>query len=272
MRRSLLVCLCLTLLAAVWCPGPALAGPVLDRVVHSGVLRVGASLDNPPLTFLSRSGQPEGYEVDLAKMVAGGLGVKLSMVAMPADQLLPALSEGKVDLVISAVTMYPDRNRQVMLVGPYLLTGQSILTNARLLSRLTEDFEHDQPELAIAAAKGTTSAEAVKELFPKARLVEVADQEAGLKALLDRRVDALVADHNFCVVATLRFRDQGLATLPKPFSTEPLGVGFSEDALFYNWMENFFLVLRGTGRLDGLRQKWLESPNWLAELPPDQRL
>ncbi|MCA1905128.1 MAG: transporter substrate-binding domain-containing protein [Desulfarculus sp.] len=271
MRTSLLAGLCLMLLAAVW-PSAASAGPVLDRVAHSGILRVGASLDNPPLTFLSRSGQPEGYEVDLAKMVAGGLGVKFSLVAMPADQLLPALTEGKVDLVISAVTMSPDRNRQVMMVGPYLLTGQSILTSERILARLTEDFDHAPPDLVIAAAKGTTSAEAVKDLFPKARLEEVADQEAGLKALLDRRVDALVADHNFCVVATLRFRDQGLATLPKPFSTEPLGVGFCEDALFYNWLENFFMVLRGTGRFDGLRQKWLESPNWLAELPPDQRL
>lgn len=272
MRRSLLVCLSLTLLAALWVPRPTLAGPVLERVAQSGVLRVGAALDNPPLTFLSRAGQPEGYEVDLAKMVAGGLGVKLSMISMPFDQLLPALAEGKVDLVISAVTMSPDRNRQVMMVGPYLLTGQSILTSERILSRLTEDFEHDSPELVIAASKGTTSAEAVKELFPKARLVEVTDQESGLKLLLNRQVDALVADHNFCVVATLRFRNQGLATLPKAFSTEPLGVGFSEDALFYNWMENFFLVLRSTGRFEVLRQKWLESPAWLAELPPDKLL
>ncbi len=272
MRRSLLVCLCLTLLALAWPPRPTLAGPVLERVAQSGVLRVAATLDNPPLNFLSRAGQPEGYEVDLAKMVAGGLGVKLSLISMPFDQLLPALAEGRVDLVISAVTMSPDRNRQVMMVGPYLLTGQSILTSERILSRLTEDFEHDPPELVIAASKGTTSAEAVKELFPKARLVEVSDQEAGLKLLLNRQVDALVADHNFCVVATLRFRSQGLATLPKPFSTEPLGVGFSEDALFYNWMENFFLVLRSTGRFEVLRQKWLESPAWLAELPPDKLL
>ena len=272
MRRLLLACLALMILAVAWPPAQAAAGPILERIAQSGVLRVGATLDNPPLTFMSRTGEPQGYEVDLAKMVAGALGVKLSLLAMPFDQLLPALVEGKVDLVISAVTMSPDRNRQVMLVGPYLLTGQSILTSQSTLSRITEDFDHDHPELVIAAAKGTTSAEAVREMFPKARLLEVEDQEAGLKALLDRRVDALVADHNFCVVATLRFRSQGLATLPKPFSTEPLGVGFSEDALFYNWMENFFLVLRGTGRLEALQKKWLESPAWLVELPPDKLL
>lgn len=253
-------------------PAPAQAGPVLDRIMKSGVLRVGLSPDNPPLSFISRSGAPMGYEVDLAHLAASAMGVKAEIVPMNFDDLLPSLSAGKVDLVISAMTMTPQRNTHHMLVGPYLVSGQSILTTQRVLSQIQEDFDHQQPDLVIAAAKGTTSIETVKELFPKARLLEVSDQEQGLRALLDRRADAVVADHNFCVVATLRFRQQGLATLDKPFTMEPLGVAFAEDALLYNWMENFLLIVRNTGRGDALKKKWLESPAWLAELPPDKML
>ncbi|MFH1058614.1 MAG: transporter substrate-binding domain-containing protein [Pseudomonadota bacterium] len=252
--------------------GQAQAGPVLDRVRQAGMLRVGITTDNPPLTFISRQGEPMGYEVDLARLAAAAMGVKLELTTMHFDQLMPALNAGEVDIVIGAVTMTPQRNASFMLVGPYLVTGQSILTTQRLLGQMQEEFDHQAPELVIAASRGTTSAETVKELFPKARLVEVSDQEAGLKALLERQVDALVADHNFCVVATLRFRQQGLATLDKPFTMEPLGVVFTEDALLYNWVENFLLIMRNTGRSDVLKKKWLESPAWLAELPPDKVL
>lgn len=265
-----LMVLALCLVACAW--SQALAGPVLDRVLNGGVLRVGVTTDNPPLTFVSRSGEPMGYEVDLAKLAASAMGVKAELMPMNFNELLPALTAGKVDLVVSAVTMTPQRNARYMMVGPYLVTGQSILTTQRVLNQMQEEFDHQQPDLVIAAAKGTTSAETVKELFPKARLLEVSDQEQGLKALLDRRVDALVADHNFCVVATLRFREQGLATLDKPFTMEPLAIAFSEDALLYNWLENFLLIMRNTGRSEALKKKWLESPAWLAELPPDKAL
>lgn len=252
--------------------GQALAGPVLERALGAGVLRVGITADNPPLAFISRSGEPMGYEVDLARLAASAMGVKIELTPMRFDELMPALSAGRVDLAIGAVTMTPQRNARHMLVGPYLVTGQSILTTQRVLGQMQEEFDHQSPDLVIAAARGTTSADTVRELFPQARLLEMDDQEQGLKALLDRRVDALVADHNFCVVATLRFRAQGLATLDKPFTMEPLAVAFVEDALLYNWLENFLLILRNTGRSEALKKKWLESPAWLAELPPDKAL
>ena len=261
---SLLLCLCLS--------APALAGPVLSRVLENGVLRVGLSPDNPPLSFVSREGKIMGYEVDLAALVAAGLGVRLSIESMPFNQIQAALLVGKLDLAISAVTMTPQRNTKLMMVGPYLLAGQSILTTKALIMRLQEEEDNERSELVMAATRGTTSADAAREIFPHARLVEYEDQQQGLKALLGGQVQALVAEHSFCVLAALRYRDQGLTTLDKPLTMEPLGVAFVEDALLANWLSNFLHTLSATGRLEALSRHWFKDASWLTHLPEDKLL
>ncbi|MFH1035548.1 MAG: transporter substrate-binding domain-containing protein [Pseudomonadota bacterium] len=271
MKRTVLTWL--MLISLLLCmSGAAQAGEVMKGVLERGELRVGTSPDNPPLSLRSRDDKLMGYDIDLAAMVAGGLGVKLSLVPLPFSELLPALEQGKVDLVISGMTMLPQRNAHFMFVGPYLVSGQAILARNETVQRLPEPSELNDPEVVIAVAKDTTSLSAVQNLLPQARVLVMDSQELALKAVLEGKAHVLVADHSFCVVAALRYGEQGLSILDKPFTFEPLGIALTDDALLANWLDNFLMMLRGTGRLEMLGQRWFKDAGWMKEMQTDRLL
>jgi polar amino acid transport system substrate-binding protein len=86
------------------------ASPVLDRILQRGELVVGTAGSMPPLNMTTKAGKIIGFEADLAGYMATAMGVRLKLEAMPFSELLPALEAGSVDLVISGLTITPERN------------------------------------------------------------------------------------------------------------------------------------------------------------------
>ena len=110
--------------------------PVLDRVIDFKVLKVGMSGNQPPMNTNSRSGQLIGFDVDLARALAGAMGARLEIVTMPFGELLKALDDEKVDMVMSGMAITAERSRNHTFVGPYMMSGKSILTKSGLLGRI----------------------------------------------------------------------------------------------------------------------------------------
>jgi polar amino acid transport system substrate-binding protein len=242
--------------------------PVLSKVVESGVLRVGTSGAQPPFSVTSKSGEVIGYEIDLARLLAGAMNVEVKFVVKPFGQLLTALENGEVDVVMSGMTMTPARNLKAAFVGPYIVSGKSILTTSATLATISEAEEIDQSKLTLAALKGSTSEHFVKEVLSKATLAATDDYDAAIKMVLEDEADAMVADFPICALATLRYPDAGLATLVKPLTIEPIGMALpAGDSLLLNLVENYIGALQGTGLLDLLEEKWFEDGSWLIQVP-----
>ena len=79
------------------------ASPVIDRIQQRGQLVVGMTGNMPPLNMTTKEGELIGYEVDLARAMAGAMGVKAKFEVMPFAELLPALQSGKIDLILSNI-------------------------------------------------------------------------------------------------------------------------------------------------------------------------
>ena len=106
----------------------AQAGPVMDRIAANHKIVVGTTGTQPPLNATSKTGEIIGLDADIAKLIAANMGVAIEFKTMPFADLLPALTAGKVDLVISSMTITPKRNMQVVFIGPYFISGKGILT------------------------------------------------------------------------------------------------------------------------------------------------
>jgi polar amino acid transport system substrate-binding protein len=239
----------------------------LDRIVQNGVLRVGTSANMPPLNMLDKSGTPMGLDVDLARYIASALGVELSLVIKPFPDLLPALEAGEVDMVISGMTITPERNMKVDFVGPYHITGKALLTKFKSLVTSEDTSKLNSEAFAYAALAGSTSASLVEALMPKARLVTANNYEAAVDMVLTNKVDALVADYPVCVLSLLRHPNEGLVSLITPFTYEPLGIAIPPgDAHLINWTANFLDTMRESDELISLKIKWVEDPSWLENL------
>ena len=94
--------------------------PVMTRIQKSGELVLGTSANMDPMTFKQSDGTPAGMDIDLATLMAKAMQVKLVIKILPFDELIPALRSGKVDVVLSNMTINPARNMDVAFVGPYL--------------------------------------------------------------------------------------------------------------------------------------------------------
>ena len=116
---------------------PAFTQKVLSTILKKGEIRIGMTGTQPPFTMKAKNGELIGYEVDLAKALAKNMGVKLKIVEMPFSDLLGALKAGKIDAVMSGMTMTPERNLEVLFAGPYLLSGKTILTKSKLIDEIS---------------------------------------------------------------------------------------------------------------------------------------
>ena len=102
-------------------------GRVLSRVLKRGELRVGTTGNQPPFSVKTKDGDLIGYEIELATLLANAMNIKLTFVEMPFSELLPALEKSEIDIVMSGMTITPERNLKCAFIRPFIISGTSIL-------------------------------------------------------------------------------------------------------------------------------------------------
>ena len=245
----------------------ARVAPVLDRILAKKELVVGTAADMPPLNMTLKDGKIVGMEVDIATLMANSIEVKLTLKPMRFNDLLPALEAGQVDLILSGMTMTPLRNTKVAFAGPYFGSGKSVLIKQENVTSLQSTEMMNNPDVTVAALKGSTSQQFVERFAPKAKLVLTDDYDQAVAMVLDGKVRAMVADFPICNVSVYRYRDKGLTTLKNPLNYEPIGIALSpSDPLLLNWAQNFVTSLVNSGDLSLLQNKWFEDPSWVPQL------
>jgi polar amino acid transport system substrate-binding protein len=187
---------------------------------------------------------------------------------MPFSELLPALEAGKVDLILSQMTITGKRNMKVAFVGPYFISGKSFVTKIKWIASVKEANQVNSPKTTMVVLKGSTSEAFVKRDLPKANLVVARGYDDAVDMVLKDKVDAMVADYPICVLTILRNPDQGLISVINPLSYEPIGIALpGNDPLMVNWMENFLTTLEESGLMDLLKERWVKDSSWLKKLP-----
>jgi polar amino acid transport system substrate-binding protein len=241
---------------------------VLKRVLESRQIRVGMSGNQPPMNVASKTGAFIGLEVDLANLMAETMGVKLTMVPMPFPKLLDALNAGEVDMVMSNMSITPQRTLSVSFVGPYMMSGRSILTRSAILAKASRPADLNKAEIKIVALGNSTSQQFVERQLKKATLETTEDYDKAIQMVKDGAADLMVADMTICLLAVMRNPEAGLLTLSSPLNIEPIGIAVSaQDAQFENLVSNVLDTLEGVGILDQLRKKWLEDDSWVSSIP-----
>jgi polar amino acid transport system substrate-binding protein len=242
--------------------------PALDNILQKGELVVGTAAGMPALNIKAKDGEIIGFEADLAKLIADGMGVKLRFKELKFDKLLSSLQAGEVDMILSYMTMTPKRNLKVAFVGPYFISGKAFLTKIETIAKAEEATEVNSANVRLTALKGSTSQYFVEAVLPKVQLIPAEDYDEAVDLVLKDKVDAMVADYPICVVSVFRYPDQGLLSVVTPLTYEPYGIAVpSYDPHLVNWLENFLSILEESGALDELTERWFGDASWLTRLP-----
>jgi len=257
----------LTFLITIVFTSTGIAQNTLSTIINNGEIRIGMTGNQPPYSMKAKNGKLMGYDVDLAKILAESMGVKLKIIEMPFSKLMPALQNDKVDAILSGMTITPERNLKALFAGPYSLSGKSILTKSKILAEISEPDEANLKKYKITCLKGSTSENFARTFLSETEIITVDSYDACVDLVLNGKADALVADYPICMVTLLRYQDEGLVTLEEPLTIEPIGMALPpNDPQFLNLVENYMSALELSGALELLEQIWFEDGKWILNM------
>jgi len=243
------------------------ASPVMDRIQSRGELVVGTMGNMPPLNMTSKDGEIFGLEADLARMLAEAMDVTVKFVTKPFNELLPALQTGQVDMVLSGMTITPERNRKVAFIGPYFISGKAFLTKMKTIAYADEAADANNPDTKIVTLKGSTSQAFAETFLDKTTLFATGNYDDAVDMVLQDKADAMIADYPICIVSVFRYPDAGLLSVVTQLTYEPIGIAIpANDPLLMNWTRNTLNNIEGSGILDELKLKWFAEGDWLNKL------
>lgn len=237
----------------------------LSEIVERGTLRVGLTGAQPPFSMKAKNDELIGYDVDLANLLATSMELTLELVEMPFGELLPSLEANKIDMVISGMTITPARNVKTAFVGPYLISGKSILTKEKALSNATNAADINN-NIKVVTLAGSTSEKFAKKHLDNVDLELVSNYEDAIQKIINDESQVMVADYPTCAYAMLRYPNNGMVILDRPLTIEPIGIALPNDALFINMVDNYIESLDAMGVLAVMEEKWFENPYWLLQL------
>ena len=243
------------------------ASPVLDRIQKRGALVVGTMGNMPPLNMTSKDGEIFGLEPDLAGILAKAMNVKVKFVTKPFNELLPALQTGQVDMIMSGMTITPERNLKVAFVGPYFISGKAFLTKKQTIAYAKKAEDANNPNTKIVTLKGSTSQAFAEAFLDKTTLFTTGTYDEAVDMILQDKVQAMIADYPICVVSVFRYPEAGLLSVVTQLTYEPIGIAIpANDPLMMNWTQNTLNGLEESGILDELKLKWFAGGDWLNKL------
>lgn len=165
----------------------------LQIVLQRGTLRVGDCLSFAPFGFYDKEGNPDGYDVDLAKALAKEMGVKLEMVNTTSANRIPNLQTNKVDVVFCNFTRNLERAKEIGFTNPYVVASEAMLV--RKDSGIQS--AHDMAGKTIATVKGSTNGDEVRNLGIDVKIQEYDSSQAAILAVKQGQADAMIEDNNF---------------------------------------------------------------------------
>ncbi len=246
--------------AAAVCLWSVQAKADLNDILSKGVVKIAVPEAFAPFGSVGSSGEHEGYDVDVAKLIAKDLGVKLELVPVVSKQRIPFLETGRVDLVISTMGANPKRAKSINFSSAYA----PFYSGAFAASTIKASKPADLDGLKVGVTGGTLEDLEITKTAPKgAKITRFGDNAATLSAFSSGQVQVLVAGNT--AAAALSKNNPSMDIVRKFIIKESpcfIGIKKGNDDLL-RWVNVFILHKKLGGDLNKLSKKWLGQ-----DLPP----
>lgn len=221
------------------------------------ILRVGLSPNYPPLAYKDQ-GQLAGIDVAAAEVLGEQLNRKVEFVEKDFTQLIPALQAGQIDIIMSGMTITPERSEKVSFSKPYLSAGQMAIIRFADAGQFGFKGAMFRPGARVAVQKNTTSEQYAAESLKNAEIT-LCDSSAEAFSLLKRgKVDFFVHDAaTSWLLATDRTKED-LMSLNTELTDEKLGWAVKKDNTALLQAVNQQLgIMQKNGMLRAIINRWV---------------
>ena len=250
------------LLAIALLPVPAAAQTQspdrLQKILASGVLRVGTSMDTPVFSMRDANGKLEGFDMDVLATLGPALGVKIEYVKMTFGSMLADLAADKFDVAMSGMGRTLDRARVATFSKPYMRYGKLMMIRSDDKQRFASLADLDRPGTRIAYNQGGLNDRFANTMFKQAAPVGFATNELATADLLAGKVDAQVSDSTAAIY--MARQDPRLAAMTPDTVFNPVYVAMllrRDDQTLLNYINTWIDQIELDGTLAKIRAKWL---------------
>jgi glutamate transport system substrate-binding protein len=241
-------------------------GTTMARLKAAGKVTVGTKFDQPLFGLKNLEGKPEGFDVEIAKLIAGEMGISpdnITWVETVSANREPFIQQGKVDFVVATYTINDKRKKVVDFAGPYYQAGQDIMVAKGNPLGITGPESLSGKR--VCSVSGSTPAENIKTNYPQAKLTEFDVYSKCAEALKNKQVDAVTTD-NVILLGLISKDQDSFELVGKPFTKEPYGIGVKKgDTAFRGFVNDVLAKIEQDGRW---MQAWSSTAGKVAEGQP----
>ena len=239
----------------------------MARLKEAGTVTVGTKFDQPLFGLKNLEGKPEGFDVEIAKLIAGEMGIaadKVNFIESVSANREPFIQQDKVDFVVATYTINDKRKEVVDFAGPYYVAGQDIM-----VAKGNPEAIAGPDDLAgkkVCSVTGSTPAENIRTNYPDAELTEFDVYSKCAEALKNGQVQAVTTD-NVILLGLISQDPEAFELVGKPFTEEPYGIGLKKgDTEFRNFINDTLEKLYQDGRW---KAAWDATAGKVATETPD---
>jgi glutamate transport system substrate-binding protein len=203
-------------------------GTTMAELAEAGAIRVGTKVDQPGFGLENLEGEVEGFDVEVAKIIAGALGVtedNIEWVETPSAVREEVLEGDEVDMVVATYTINDERKERVSFAGPYYTAGQMVMVAADNDTITGPESFTENPDAKVCSVTGSTPSENIREyLASDDQLVLFEEYSQCADSLENGQVDAVTTD-NVILLGFVAESDGAFKLVGEQFTEEPYGIG-----------------------------------------------
>jgi glutamate transport system substrate-binding protein len=207
------------------------SGTTMAALNEKGSVTVGTKFDQPLFGLRTLNGDPEGFDVEVAKIIAAKLGISeddINWVETPSAVREEVIIQNKVDYVVATYTINDERKTRISFAGPYYVAGQDLMV------RSDEEEIKGPEDLRAAGGKvcsvtGSTPSETIKQYVDNKNIVLFDVYSKCADALL-RGTDGVrsVTTDNVILLGLVSERPDDFKLVDNKFTEEPYGIGIKK--------------------------------------------
>ncbi|WOO39871.1 substrate-binding periplasmic protein [Rubellicoccus peritrichatus] len=220
-------------------------------------LKVGITADSPPLVFKAGN-ELQGIEIEFAKMIGKEIGRPIQFVELPWEEQIPALVDGKTDIIMSGMTITKDRSKEIDFSEPYVEYGQMALVKDADRTRYPNARSIMSTRGSVAVIPGTTGATFVESFFPNAEVKPFGTPDEATKAVVKGEADVFIYDSPTILWLGGEYEQEQVGAIGINLTVEYLGWGMrKDDKKLQKEVANAMAKLNADGQIGWVLDRWL---------------
>ncbi|WP_329341009.1 glutamate ABC transporter substrate-binding protein [Streptomyces sp. NBC_01352] len=250
------------------------AGTTMAKLSAAGKMTIGTKFDVPLFGLKGLDGKPAGFDVEIAKIIAGELGIApgdITWVETPSKVREEYLEQGKADLITATYTINDERRKRVTFAGPYYNAGSTLMVKSDNKD-ITGPQSLKDASLKVCTATGSVDSENIKQYLddPGKQLVLFDVYSKCADALRTGQVDAVTTD-SAILLGFVSASEGKFKTVGETFYDQPFGIGIKKgDVEFCEFVND---VLTDAEKDGSYAKAWKDSVGDAApEVPALPRL